>query len=208
MRGRYWAFCASVPQWMIVGPTRLRPMPGSTGACAAESSPSQTPRWTMGAPRPPYSLGHATPTQPALCIVFCHATRRSNISRLDATRSSTGSSTRRSAGRCAPRKARNSLRNASCSGAYSKSMGGLLHRLASPVERLRLARPLHRLASPVERLRLERPLHRLASPVERLRLAPPLPRLPSPVAPPPLPPPPHPLPSPPARRPRPPSPPH
>src|SRR5947199_1622578 len=135
----------------------------------------------MDATYPTYLLLNTTPTQQALCIVFCHATRRSNISRLDATRSSTGSSTRRSAGRCAARKARNSLRNASCSGAYSKSMGGLFHRLASPVERLRLARPLHRLASPVERLRLARPLHRLASPVERLRLARPLHRLASPV---------------------------
>src|SRR5439155_599172 len=73
--------------------------------------------------RPPYSLGHAMPTQPALCIAFCHATRRSNIARVEATRSSTGSSTRSSAGRFAASQPRNSLRNVSCSSVYSKSMG-------------------------------------------------------------------------------------
>jgi hypothetical protein len=53
-------------------------------------------------------------------MVFCQATRRSNISRVDATRSSAGSSTQRSGGRFAASQPRNSLRNASCSGAYSK----------------------------------------------------------------------------------------
>jgi hypothetical protein len=76
----------------------------------------------MEAPRPPYSVGHAMPTQPALCIVFCQATRRSNISRVEATRSSAGSSTHRSGGRFRSSHARNSFRKLSCSGAYSKSM--------------------------------------------------------------------------------------
>ena len=117
-------------------------MPGSTGARAAAYSSSQMTRSMIEAPRPPYSLGQAMPTQPALCIAFCHATRRSNISRLDATRSSTGSSTRRSAGRVAASHERNALRNASCSGAYSKFIDsphpsngfgshGHIHRLAA-----------------------------------------------------------------------------
>ncbi len=76
-------------------------MPGSTGARAREYSSSQITRSMIEAPRPPYSVGHAMPTQPALCIVFCQATRRSNISRVDATRSSAGSSTQRSGGRFA-----------------------------------------------------------------------------------------------------------
>src|SRR5919108_4113156 len=129
MRGRYCAFCASVPQWMIVGPTRFSPMPGSTGARAAAYSSSQITRSMIEAPRPPYSGGHAMPTQPALCIAFCQAQRRSNPSRSDATRSSTGSSTTRSGGRLAASQPRNSLRNASCSGVYSKSM------VSEPVQR-------------------------------------------------------------------------
>ena len=97
-------------------------MPGSTGARARAYSSSQITRSMIDAPRPPYSVGQAIPTQPALCMVFCQTTRRSNISRVDATRSSAGSSTQRSDGRFAASQPRNSLRNASCSGAYSKSM--------------------------------------------------------------------------------------
>ena len=37
------------------------------------------------APRPPYSTGHEMPTQPALYIVRCHSTRRSNVARSGAT---------------------------------------------------------------------------------------------------------------------------
>jgi hypothetical protein len=44
------------------------------------------------ASRPPYSFGHVMPTQPAAFIRFCHAQRRSNVSRSDATRSSEASS--------------------------------------------------------------------------------------------------------------------
>src|SRR5690242_15122199 len=122
MRGRYWRFWASVPQWMMVGPTRLSPMPGSTGARQAAYSSSHITRSMIEAPRPPYSRGHEMPTQPALCIVFCQAQRRSNVARSGATRSSAGSSTHRSRGRFAASQLRNPWRNASCSGVYSKSM--------------------------------------------------------------------------------------
>src|SRR2546421_6712595 len=110
---------------MIVGPTRLRPMlPGRTGARAAAYSSSQMTRSISPAPRPPYSFGQVIPTQPAACIVFCHARRRSNVSRSDATRSSAGSSRQRSAGRFAASQPRSSVRNASWAGENSKSIDG------------------------------------------------------------------------------------
>src|SRR5207245_2965943 len=96
-----------------------------------EYSSSQITRSMIEAPRPPYSLGHATPTQPALCMAFCHAQRRSNVARSGATRSSAGAATQRSRGRFAASQLRNSLRNASCSGEYSKSMGPPAARLYS-----------------------------------------------------------------------------
>src|SRR2546425_5932246 len=74
------------------------------------------------APRPPYCLGQAMPTQPAVCMVFCHARRCSKVSRSGATRSSLASSTQRSSGRCASNQLRTSARKVSCSGVYWKSM--------------------------------------------------------------------------------------
>src|SRR5688500_15240374 len=108
---------------MMVGPIRFSPMlPGSTGARAAVYSSSQITRSMRLAARPPYSFGQLMPTQPAACIVFCHARRRSNVSRSLATRSSAASSRQRSGGRLAASQPRSCLRNASCSGAYSKSI--------------------------------------------------------------------------------------
>src|SRR6267142_6345970 len=138
MRGRYCSFCSSVPQWMIVGPTRLRPMPGSTGARAAAYSSSQMTRSMIDTARPPCSIGHAMPIQPALRMAFCQAQRRSKTSRVDATRSSAGSSTRRSCGRLAASQPRNSLRNASCSAVYVKSMVAISGASVPPCARLGL----------------------------------------------------------------------
>src|SRR3989449_4717803 len=123
MAGRCWRLCSSVPQWMRVGPTRFRAVfPGSTGARAAAYSSSQMTRSMSPTPRPPYSFGHVMPTQPAACMVFCQARRRSKVSRSEATRSSAGSSRHSSGGRGVASQSRNSLRKASGSCAYSKSM--------------------------------------------------------------------------------------
>src|SRR5438034_6352698 len=116
---------------MIVGPTRFRPMAaGSTGARAAAYSSSQITRSIRLAPRPPYSFGHEMPIQPAACIVFCHARRRSYVARSDGTRSSAASSRHISGGRFASSQPRNALRNSSCAGVYSKSI------VLAPVKRL------------------------------------------------------------------------
>ena len=85
------------------------------GARARKHSSSKITCSISEAPRPPYSSGHEMPTQPASYIFFCHATRRSNVSRSGATRSSCGSSTRRSVGRFAASHSRISRRKASCS---------------------------------------------------------------------------------------------
>ena len=98
--------------------------PGSTGARAAVYSSSQITRSISPASRPPYSLGHVMPTQPAACIVFCQTHRRSKVSRSDATRSSDASSRHSSGGRFVASQSRNSLRKLSCSTANSKSMTG------------------------------------------------------------------------------------
>src|SRR5712692_6745330 len=108
---------------MIVGPTRFRPMAaGNTGARAAAYSSSQITRSIRLAPRPPYSFGHEIPTQPGAYIVFCHARRRSYVSRSDGTRSSAASSRHISGGRFVSSQPRNSLRKASWAGVYSKSI--------------------------------------------------------------------------------------
>src|SRR6266851_764150 len=74
------------------------------------------------AARPPYSLGHESPTHPAPASFRCHARRFSNTSRLGAIRSSIASSIHNSCGRFSLSQVRTSLRKASCSGVNSKSM--------------------------------------------------------------------------------------
>lgn len=64
MPGRKWAFCSSVPNRMIVGPTVFSAISGSgTPAWAASSKKMNC---SIGvSPRPPYSFGQPTPSQPS-----------------------------------------------------------------------------------------------------------------------------------------------
>src|SRR5271167_4285920 len=123
MRGKWRFFCSSVPQWISVGPNRLSALAvGRTGARARKYSSSKMTCSIKPAPRAPYSLGQEIPTQPAACIVFCHAMRFSSVSRSGATRWSAASSTQISGGRFAASHCRNSARNSACSGLSAKSM--------------------------------------------------------------------------------------
>ncbi len=65
IRGRKYAFCSSVPNCMMVGPTVFSAISGSgTTACAASSKKMN---WSIGViPRPPYSSGQPTPSQPSV----------------------------------------------------------------------------------------------------------------------------------------------
>src|SRR5580704_12880111 len=119
---------------MSVGPNRFSaPAVGRTGARARKYSSSKITCSIKLAPRPPYSSGQEIPTQPAACIVFCHAMRFSNVSRSGATRWSAASSTQISAGRFPSSQRRNSARNTACSGLSAKSIAVLL--LSKDVER-------------------------------------------------------------------------
>src|SRR3954466_1124526 len=110
---------------MRVGPKRLMPtVPGRMGARARKYSSSKMTCCMKLAPRPPYSFGQDSPTQPAACIFFCQARRFSSVSRSGETRWSCASSTFSSSGRLASSQARNSARNAASAGASAKSMAG------------------------------------------------------------------------------------
>src|SRR5215216_6141822 len=112
---------------MRVGPRRLMPtVPGRIGAPARKYSSSKITCCMKLAPRPPYSFGQESPTQPAACIFFCQVRRRSSVSRSGETRWSCASSTFKSSVRFASSHSRNSRRNAACSGASAKSIGALL----------------------------------------------------------------------------------
>src|ERR1700719_957045 len=119
---------------MSVGPNRFSALAvGRTGARARKYCSSKITCSIKLAPRPPYSSGQEIPTQPAACIVFCHAMRFSNVSRSGATRWSAASSTQISASRFASSQWRNSARNTACSGLSAKSIAVLL--LIKDVER-------------------------------------------------------------------------
>ena len=62
--GRKKSFCSSVPNRMIVGPTVLIVSIG-TGAPARIDSSNQMNCSTGVKPRPPYSVGQPTPSQPS-----------------------------------------------------------------------------------------------------------------------------------------------
>ena len=67
--GRKKFFCSSEPKCMIVGPTVLTVSIG-TGAPARIDSSNQMNCSTGVNPRPPYSFGHPTPSQPSepICL--------------------------------------------------------------------------------------------------------------------------------------------
>src|SRR5271163_62748 len=126
MRGKWRFFCASVPHWIRVGPSRLIALaPGRIGARARKYSSSKITCCIKSAPRPPYSLGQEMPTQPAAYIVFCQAMRFSKVSRSGATRWSAASSTLIPSGRLISSQFRNSARKTACSGLSAKSMIGV-----------------------------------------------------------------------------------
>src|SRR5262249_2340916 len=109
MRGRWNAFCSSLPQAMSVGPAWFRPtnVVVTSGAPARAYSSYQITCSMRLAPRPPYSRGHETPAQPPSNIRRCQARSYAR----SATRSApTG---RRSRGTLASSQARASARNAS-----------------------------------------------------------------------------------------------
>ena len=74
MRGRKKSLCSCEPNSMMVGPTVLMVSMG-TGAPARMDSSKKTNCSTAVKPRPPYSLGQPTPSQPSspifLTIFLC-----------------------------------------------------------------------------------------------------------------------------------------
>src|SRR6516164_7389366 len=72
--------------------------------------------------RPPYCLGQASPTHPDSASFRCQERRCSKTSGLGAIRSSIGSSIHKSCARLFWSHSRTLVRNASCSGVYSKSI--------------------------------------------------------------------------------------
>jgi hypothetical protein len=61
MRGKKWAFCSSVPQTMIEGPTSHSPIPRVIrGTRARANSSFMTATSMPPSPRPPNSSGHDT----------------------------------------------------------------------------------------------------------------------------------------------------
>ena len=67
MAGSSCAFCASVPNRMIVGPTVLTVTNGN--GAPARCTSSKTMNWSVGGrPCPPYSFGQPTPSHPSAPI--------------------------------------------------------------------------------------------------------------------------------------------
>ena len=98
MRGRWRFFCASVPHWMRVGPSRLMALgPGRIGARARKYSSSKMTCCIKLEPRPPYSLGQEIPTAGGMHLLLPGDAFFENIA-IGATRWSAASSTLISAG--------------------------------------------------------------------------------------------------------------
>jgi hypothetical protein len=65
MRATKRFFCASVPNFMIAGPTHQMPIwPGTPGAFTRVISSERIACSMSESPAPPYSFGHAAPRNP------------------------------------------------------------------------------------------------------------------------------------------------
>src|SRR3954454_3548100 len=75
------SFCSSLPWAITTGPPITRPSTfAGEGAFARTISSPKIACSMSVAPRPPYSLGHDSPAQPASCSLRCHSRRNSNPS--------------------------------------------------------------------------------------------------------------------------------
>src|SRR5215470_6128749 len=103
---------------MMVGPISPKPRTLASGGAAASAISCQKITCCIRlAPRPPYSLGHEMPAQPASYSLRCQRFRYSNLCSSDSSRRSS-----QSVGTLAASHARNSSRKAISSGLRFRSM--------------------------------------------------------------------------------------
>ncbi len=112
-------FCSSVPHCRIVGPTRVSPKKSARmGATARANSSFNTTCSISDNPLPPYSVGHEAQIQPPWRSLWTQSAL--NASRSGPVSSKPGSN--QPGGRFSSSQLRTSVRSASASGGYVRSM--------------------------------------------------------------------------------------